>query len=72
MKTPLKNLVYEKIKQHKNIFDTELLTELDDGVSMKQLNKVLFHLEILGLLTVRWVGKEKRRIELVEKEPEEA
>lgn len=75
MRPPLKHLVYEKVKQQKHMLDTDLLAELNREnleVSMRELNKVLLHLEILGKLTVRWVGKEKRRIESKEKYPEES
>ena len=75
MKPPLKYLVYEKVKQQKNTSDTDLLADLNRdnlAISMRELNKALFHLEILGLLTVRWIGKEKRRIEIVEKRSEES
>lgn len=66
----MKNTVYEKVKQEKNIVDTDLLAELnkdDREITFKEMNKVLFKLEILGLVTVRWVGKDKRRVEVVEK-----
>jgi len=62
--------VYERVKQAKNMVDTDLLVELNKNgwdVSMRDLNKVLLQLEILGLVTVRWMGKDKRRIEVVEK-----
>jgi hypothetical protein len=67
MKYPLRNIVYEKMKQHENATDRELLSELQrDGedVSMRDLNKVLMQLEILGLITLRWQSKDARRIEL--------
>ncbi len=72
MRYPLKNYVYERVKQAKNIADTDLLVELNKNgwdVSMRDLNKVLLQLEILGLVTVRWMGKDKRRIEVVERVP---
>jgi hypothetical protein len=56
------------MKQHDNTTDKELLAELQrDGedVSMRDLNKVLMQLEILGLVTLRWQTKDTRRIELV-------
>ena len=67
MKYPLRNIVYEKMKQDENTTDKDLLKELQrDGedISMRDLNKVLMQLEILGLITVRWQTKDKRRIEL--------
>lgn len=69
MRYPLRNYVYERVKQSKNMTDTELLTELNKNgwnLSMRELNRILLQLEIQGLITVRWMGKEKRRIEAVE------
>ena len=34
--------------------------------SVNELNKCLMDLEILGAISVRWVAKEKRRIEFIE------
>jgi len=68
MKYPLRNIVNEKMKSHDNMTDKELLAELQrDGedVSMRDLNKVLMQLEILGLITLRWQTKDTRRIETV-------
>jgi len=56
------------MKQHDNTTDRELLAELQrDGedVSMRDLNKVMMQLEILGLITLRWQTKDTRRIEIV-------
>jgi len=69
LKPPLKNVVYEKIKQAKNITDVDLLNDLNKSgfdVTMSMLNKILLKLEILGLISVTWVGKDKRRIEVIE------
>ncbi len=74
MKPPLKNVVYEKIKQAKNLTDVDLLNDLNKSgfdVTMSTLNKVLLKLEILGLISVTWVGKDKRRIEAIERPHEE-
>ncbi len=65
MKYPLRNIVFEKMKASDNMTDKELLTTLQrDGedVSMRDLNKVLMQLEILGLITIRWQTKDTRRI----------
>lgn len=70
MKYPLKNTVYEKLQQQKNYLDVDLLNELkkeDSDVTLKDLNRVLLQLEIMGFISVRWVRKEVRRIELIEK-----
>lgn len=68
MKYPLRNIVFERMKQDETSTDKELLTQLQrDGedLSMRDLNKVLMQLEILGLITVRWQTKDTRRLELV-------
>jgi transcription initiation factor IIE alpha subunit len=58
--------VFEIVKEKGALTDDELLSTLNrDGAkcSLDELNKVLMQLEILGLITVRWVSKERRRIE---------
>ncbi|MCP8316975.1 MAG: hypothetical protein H3Z51_08985 [archaeon] len=70
MRYPLRNIIYEKLRQQKNILDVDLLNELkkeDSNVSMRDLNKALMGLEIMGLVSVRWVRKDARRIEIIEK-----
>jgi len=68
LRPPLRFAVLEIIKEKKHATDEEILTLLNksDGYSMHELNKALLDLEILGSITVRWVAKEKRRIEFVE------
>ncbi|MGH9909246.1 MAG: hypothetical protein ACRD32_01265 [Nitrososphaerales archaeon] len=66
MNYPLRNLIYEKIKQQGNITDAELMNMLaKEGVSITepQFNKTLLDLEIYGLIRVGWITKDKRRIE---------
>lgn len=60
--------MYELVKEKKHVTDDELLTILSKGggYSIHELNKALLDLEILGMISVRWVAKEKRRIEFVE------
>ena len=68
MKYPLRNLVYERIKQAGNMTDSDLMNILmKEGVSLTEsnLNKTLLDLEIYGLIRVSWVTKDKRRIEAV-------
>jgi hypothetical protein len=68
MKYPLRNLVYEKIKQAGNMNDSDLLNSLiKEGVSLSEtnLNKTLLDLEIYGLIRVSWITKDKRRVEAV-------
>jgi hypothetical protein len=67
MKYPLRNLIYEKIKQQGNITDGELMNLLaKEGVAITepQFNKTLLDLEIYGLIRVGWITKDKRRIEV--------
>lgn len=68
MKYPLRNLMYEKIRQAGTLTDAELMNALSkDNVTIAdaEFNKTLLDLEIYGLVRVSWVTKEKRRIELV-------
>ncbi len=68
MKYPLRNLIYEKIKQAGNMTDSDLTNALiKEGVSLNEsnLNKTLLDLEIYGLIRVSWITKGKRRIEAV-------
>jgi hypothetical protein len=68
MKYPIRNLMYEKIRQAGNLTDADLVKELTkDGITLadSDFNKTLLDLEIYGLVRVSWVTKEKRRIELV-------
>jgi hypothetical protein len=69
MRYPLRYSAYEWIKAEKSTTDDSLLEAMNKNgskCSPDDLNKVLMQLEILGLVSVRWVAKEKRRIELVE------
>ncbi len=68
MRYTLRNIVFEKIKQHDNVTDAELMNILaKDGVQITEskFNKILLDLEIFGLVRVGWITKDKRRIELV-------
>jgi hypothetical protein len=68
MRYPLRNLIYEKIKQAGNMTDSDLINALTkENVSLNEpnLNKTLLDLEIYGLIRVSWITKDKRRIEAV-------
>ncbi len=74
MRYPLKFAAFEWIKEKKSATDDNLLEALNKNgskCSPDELDKLLMQLEILGLITVRWVAKDKRRIEAVEKPTEE-
>jgi hypothetical protein len=68
MKYPLRNLIYEKIKQAGNITDSDLVSALSKDTIIltdADLNKILLDLEIYGLIRVSWLTKDKRRIEVI-------
>ena len=68
MKYPIRNLMYEKIRQAGTMTDSDLMNALmKEGMKLaeSEFNKTLLDLEIYGLIRVSWVTKEKRRIELV-------
>jgi hypothetical protein len=68
MKYPIRNLMFEKIRQAGTMTDADLMKDLTkDGVTIadSEFNKTLLDLEIYGLVRVSWVTKDKRRIELV-------
>ena len=68
MRYPIRNLMYEKIRQAGTMTDADLMKDLTkDGITLadSEFNKTLLDLEIYGLVRVSWVTKEKRRIELV-------
>ena len=75
MRYPLKYAAFEWIKEKKSITDDDLIEALNKNgskCSPDELDKLLMQLEILGLVTIRWVAKDKRRVEMVEKPSEEA
>jgi len=66
MTIPLRNTVYEKIKDSASLTDVELYKSMTkDGLIIPEdkFNKLLLDLEILGLITVAWITKDERRIE---------
>jgi hypothetical protein len=68
MKYPIRNIIYEKIKQAGNMTDSDLINVLTKDtihLNESELNKILLDLEIYGLIRVSWVTKDKRRIETV-------
>jgi len=68
MAIPIRNTVFDKIKEAKRLTDAELFKSLvKDGhvIAEDRFNKILLDLEILGLITVSWITKDERRIEIV-------
>jgi len=65
---PIKNQVYEKIKQSGSLTDSELSRSLaKDGFILPEdkFNKLLLDLEILGKIRVSGLTKDTKRIEVV-------
>ena len=76
MAIPLRNTIYDKIKEAGSLTDVELYKNLlKEGhvLAEDRFNKLLLDLEILGLIKVAWFTKDERRIEvvIVEKEVDE-
>ena len=74
MTTKYKNLVLEKIKESTTITDKVLSKKLaSDGHVMSDgfFNQLLLDLEIMGLITVSWITKDTRRIEIVSNQEED-
>lgn len=68
MAIPIKNTVFDKIKEEGHITDSDLFKALTkDGIIMTEdkFNKILLDLEIMGLINVAWVTKDARRIEAI-------
>ena len=76
MTIPIKNKILEKIKESDGLTDKELsklLVKNEITLPDSEFNKILLDLEIMGLITVTWMTKDTKRIEVVSvtKEDEE-
>jgi len=66
-----KNIILEKIKDDGSLTDKSLSKSLaKDGyiISDDLFNKTLLDLEIIGLVSVSWITKNTRRIEVITKQ----
>jgi len=73
MAIPIRNLTFDKIKESNSLTDVKLFKILiKEGYALSEdkFNKILLDLEILGLITVVWITKDERRIEIVVVEKE--
>jgi hypothetical protein len=73
MAIPIRNTVYDKIRDAGSLTDVELykmLTKEGFAISEGKFNKILLDLEILGLVKVSWITKDERRIEAFEDKEE--
>ena len=64
----------EKIQESGSLTDKSLIKILvKDGyhISDEHFNKTLLDLEIMGLVTVNWISKDTRRIEIISIQEEE-
>lgn len=65
-----KNSIFEKIKQETSLTDKELFKSVTKSgivLSNTEFEKILLDLEITGLITVSWLTKDTRRIEIITK-----
>ena len=68
MAIPIRNTVFDKIKEAGSLTDSELFKALTkEGYTMTEakFNKLLLDLEIMGLINVAWITKDTRRIEVI-------
>ncbi len=68
MAIPIRNTVFDKIKEEKSLTDVELnkiLLKNDIEIPNDKFNKILLDLEILGLIKVVWITKDEKRIEVI-------
>ena len=68
MTIPIRNTVYDKVKEANSLTDVKLFKILiKEGYALPEdkFNKILLDLEILGLITVVWITKDERRVEVV-------
>ena len=73
MNYPLRNVIFEKIKQYGNITDHDLINSLskDNIITLEDdLNKILLDLKIYGLIQVTWITRDTKRIEIVNQNKE--
>jgi len=74
MAIPIRNTVFDKIKETGSLTDRELSKALiKDGYVLAEdrFNKILLDLEIMGLVKVTWLTKDTRRIEVVVEKEED-
>ena len=74
MAIPIRNTVFDKIKETGSLTDRELSNALiKDGYVLAEdrFNKILLDLEIMGLVKVTWLTKDIRRIEVVVEKEED-
>ena len=74
MTIPIKNQILDKIKEKPGITDKELsklLAKESIIITEDAYNKVLLNLEIMGLISVSWMTKDTKRIEVITTQEED-
>ena len=74
MTIPIKNQILDKIKEKPGITDKELsklLAKESIIITEDEYNKVLLNLEIMGLISVSWMTKDTKRIEVITTQEED-
>ena len=76
MPIPIRNIVFDKIKNAGSLTDLELAKSLvkdEHIIPEDRFNKLLLDLEIIGLIKVSWMTKDERRVEVcaIEKETDD-
>ena len=60
-------MIYDKLQVTDHLIDVDLLKTLQkegNDITIRDLNRALMDLDIMNLISVRWVNEKKRRIEL--------
>ena len=68
MAIPIRNQILEKINEKEGLTDKELnkiLVKDEIVLTENEFNKILLDLEIMGLISVTWMTKDTKRIEIV-------
>ena len=74
MTLPIKNQILEKIKEKQGLTDKELsqlVVKESIIIPEHEFNKILLDLEIMGLISVSWMTKDTKRIEIISEQEEE-
>ena len=74
MAIPIRNQILEKINEKEGLTDKELnkiLVKDEIVLTENEFNKILLDLEIMGLISVSWMTKDTKRIEVVTIKEEE-
>ncbi len=68
MTVPIRNKILENITEKGGLTDKELakiLVKKEIIITDNEFNKILLDLEIMGLISVTWMTKDTKRIEIV-------